>query len=494
MTRLRGGGIPSRVDRDNGHAFWLLLLTVPIWVAIAWHANTALPHDMAEQFVWAQSWQWGYPKHPPLPTWLFKLVLEVLPVSPGALYALAALCITLTGCLTYLLTAELTDRRVALCALGLWSLQQPFSWRAWMFNHNSVLVLCIALAAWCLVRALKSGAMWWWLGVGVSSGLAMLTKFQAGLPLLGMLWALARLGALRQVRVQQGVLLAVLVSALVMLPYAWWVLHGHMDTFDYARHQLGEGQADQGGRLALFLLVNLRMLSLTLLVLLFWVLRAMSAADANEGRTTLADAPLRPWIEGLFIIPLIGVCLVGLSGGATVPGHWGVQTFQFVSVGLVLMFAGAIEATPPRLALMPVLACHLIAMLVAVSPAMAHLHANGTVQGYPARELARRINEDWRAKSTCPLRYVVAPFFEGGQLAAMVPGFPAIFEDGDLKKTPWIDPADLARKGHVVLAHERSALPAGAVTGERMALYPPEPLREMRPVFWAIVPPKVACQ
>lgn len=60
-----------------------------------------------------------------------------------------------------------------------------------------------------------------------------------------------------------------------------------------------------------------------------------------------------------------------------------------------------------------VLFVHLTGMLVAMSPLMRYLHAEGTVQGYPAKALTQQILTDWRASTDCPLRYVVAPFFEG---------------------------------------------------------------------------------
>lgn len=471
----------------------LLLLTVSIWIAIAACTNTALPHDMAEQFVWAQTWQWGYPKHPPLPTWLFKLFLAFLPVAPWSLYAVSAFCISATGWLTYLLAKELSDIQAATCALALWTLQQPFSWRAWMFNHNSVMVLCVALVAFALVKALKTSQLRWWLLVALASGLSMLTKFQAALPLCGLLWVLVRTGAWRQNQVKLGMALTLIVTAVMLVPYFWWVFHGHADSLEYAKHQLGEGKEGHGDRVLLFLTVNLRMLMLVLLVLLGWfvyALREVGMTDKPERLTTEAKA----WIEGLFVIPLLGVIAVGSTGGSTVPGHWGVQTFQFVSLALMLAFRSTLSRVPVVGGILPVLGLHAFGMLIALSPAMPHLHAKGTVQGYPAKVLTQRIQADWQAATNCPLRYAAAPFFEGGQIAAMVPGFPAVFEDADLSKSPWIDTRDMARAGYVVLTHSPLDLPPDAVHNEAMFLRASMQAPEIGDAYWAIVLPTSPCQ
>lgn len=471
-----------------------LILTVFVWVAIAAVKNTALPHDMAEQFVWAQTWQWGYPKHPPLPTWLFKLVLTVLPVSPYALYALSAICISLTGVLTYLLAFELSGSRVAsVCALALWTLQQPFSWRAWMFNHNSAMVLCVALTAFALAKALKTSRWPWWGLVAVAAGLSMLTKLQSALPLFGLLWVIFRTGQWRKPQVRHGVAITLAVAALMITPYFWWLFHGHADSIAYARHQLGAGNNGQSDRLLLFLLVNLRMLALVLIVLLGWCIHAMRERDAAEHPVPPAVEG-KAWAEGLFLIPLLGVVAVGLSGGATVPGHWGVQTFQFVSVALMLWFHSQLSRQTLRTVAIPLVSLHVISMLVACSPYMDKLHAKGTVQGYPAQELVDRVLADWHASTACPLRYVVAPFFVGGQIAAMAPGFPAIFEDGDLSKSPWIDTEDMRRKGYVVVSSRPDGLPDTAQHTPSMSLFPPRAQHEIGPVFWAVVLPAEPCK
>ncbi|NMM79153.1 hypothetical protein B2J89_21170, partial [Acidovorax sp. SRB_24] len=50
---------------------WLvLLLFAGVWL---WHLSSVAlspPADNIEQLTWMRSLQWGYYKHPPLPTWM----------------------------------------------------------------------------------------------------------------------------------------------------------------------------------------------------------------------------------------------------------------------------------------------------------------------------------------------------------------------------------------------------------------------------------------
>ncbi|MGQ0597037.1 ArnT family glycosyltransferase [Aquabacterium sp.] len=181
-----------------------ILLFVAAWVALSAHTHTALHHDMAEQFVWAHSWQLGYPKHPPLPTWLFMLAQTVLPAKPATLYGLSAVCIGLAGVFTYLAARELMPPTLALCVAGLWGLQQPFGWRAWIYNHNTVLVMAVAMAVYFAVRGARRNEQGSWAAAGLAAGLAMSTKLQAVVPLVGVLWALWRSGSLESLASRKG--------------------------------------------------------------------------------------------------------------------------------------------------------------------------------------------------------------------------------------------------------------------------------------------------
>lgn len=45
----------------------------------------------------------------------------------------------------------------------------------------------------------------------------------------------------------------------------------------------------------------------------------------------------------------------------------------------------------------------------------------------------------------------------------MAPGFPAIFEDADASKSPWINTTDMAEAGYVIVTHNPDTLPVDAL-------------------------------
>ena len=485
------------IDRPFRVSLFIVVL-VAVWVALSARWHTALHHDMAEQFVWAHSWSLGYPKHPPLPTWLFMSAMVFLPAKPMTLYGLSALCIGAAGVFTYLAARELLNPRMALCVALLWGLQQPFSWRAWIYNHNTVLVAVVALTVFCVTKAVRRGDLFWWCAAGVAAGLAMSTKLQAIVPLLGVIWALWRSGGVNADSARRGVFVALILAMLVSAPALLWMVTGQANALTYASHQFGSGDGDgESFRLVQFVVFELRMLAPALFVLLVCVVRMkwQMPSDAVSRRLRAVSAGHdQAWIEGLLFVPVAFVLAMGILGGAKMHGQWGVQTFQFSSIALVIWFGSAFEGTALRRLIWVTGLVQLIALSISLSPSSQRLHAQGAVQGYPSRDLADRIEADWlRLAPSCALRYVSAPFFEGGQLAAYGHGFPDVIEDGDTLNSPWVDPADLLASGSVVMKRTVAELPIDVVRTTEMTLVPPAHVKGVSPVVWGFRLPAGPC-
>ena len=61
---------------------WTLATTVLRWPGAMWE-------DMLEAYIWAQQWQLGYYKHPPLYAWIVGLWFKVFPRADWAFYLLS---------------------------------------------------------------------------------------------------------------------------------------------------------------------------------------------------------------------------------------------------------------------------------------------------------------------------------------------------------------------------------------------------------------------
>jgi hypothetical protein len=120
---------------------------------------------------------------------------------------------------------------------------------------------------------------------------------------------------------------------------------------------------------------------------------------------------------------------------------------------------------------------------------------------FPGRLLANAITLMWRDKVNAPLVYVGGGEFATNNVAVYAPDRPHVIVHGDPSLSPWIDRADLARRGAVLvwedgqadearLAQWRATFP-GFTLQEPLVL-PRQTIRPTRPVrvHVAIVPPR----
>src|SRR5262249_17236332 len=115
---------------------------------------------------------------------------------------------------------------------------------------------------------------------------------------------------------------------------------------------------------------------------------------------------------------------------------------------------------------------------------------------FPGERLADGIATRFHAATGTPLRYVVGTMWAGGNIAHYSADRPRVLIDGDPRRAPWIDLADLEAQGAAVvwvvgdpnvLPPEYSAVAAGAQVGAPFTLPARNGIGEVM-VGWAILP------
>ena len=71
-----------RVVLDGGGVALLMAVYGLVWVLLYALTTLSPPVDNVEQLVWLRSMEWGYFKHPPLPTWILGAVATVFDATP----------------------------------------------------------------------------------------------------------------------------------------------------------------------------------------------------------------------------------------------------------------------------------------------------------------------------------------------------------------------------------------------------------------------------
>jgi 4-amino-4-deoxy-L-arabinose transferase-like glycosyltransferase len=187
--------------------------------------------DSAEQFVWAFSLEAGYWKHPPLPSWVMHALLQIFGPSVVLPFVASQCCVVVALALVWRLGCELMPPRQALVAVLLTSLVAYHNVGADTFNHNTALLPFQAATILAFFQATRRPGAWRWVATGACAGLAMLVKYSAVLPVLGLLVYFVLDRTLHHRRHLLGLALAALVFGMILLPHALWLGSTHFLPF-----------------------------------------------------------------------------------------------------------------------------------------------------------------------------------------------------------------------------------------------------------------------
>lgn len=510
----------------NGRRWWLvpLLLWWGVWCAAVLLVQPELQVDNAEQLSWVRSLQWGYYKHPPLPTWLLWPAASVWGLQ-GWVTQLWA-CVA-TGALL-VLVGDLLHRMGgsgwALSGLALVVCIGFHTARLPIYNHNVILALCSALAAWMLWRAVDERQLRWWIGLGFALGLGLLTKYQA-LTLVGSAcgWMVVS-GAWRDVQHRLGFLLACAVMVVVVSPHVAWLLQQQYHPWRYAAESALAAQLAWPQRLqqvaawvvdVVVVRTGPALLGLVLLHRLVSSSAAGGAVPLQAGHTGIAGHSMPSGLSGRSglirrpapderlrraqallmcwaLVPFLAVMLAALFGGSMVRPHWGTSMALWAVLWLLCRSGltgrpALVERWtalgPHRRALGPLLVGVLLVQMLWMAT---WLWGEWRIRSgaEPARWGAPQVQR-WAEGVAVParvllhgdIRVVVAPETVAHGLAALLPERPLPLVDGRMEFSPWLPPDLIARCGALYVVYE------GAEAGGQPVPLGPEGLR------WRVVPP-----
>ncbi len=481
------------------------VLSVALACAVIWTALPALllsaPHgDNVEQLNWAHALQWGYFKHPPLPTWLLRAGIAVFGPSAVLTYALAMACVAVALLLLWLCARELMEPRHALIALLVSTTNYYLMGRGSFLNHNTVMLPFTALSAWAVMRIVRGAGWRAWLVLGLAQGLGLLTKYQMGLIVLANAAALLSVGVHRQPRFGAHLALASAATLLPLIPHAIWLADHQFSTFEYAGHSLlaGLSPARRLTACASFLGQQFARLApaLLALALMLWFASGRRAPPtAPEQPVTRAiDADCTRALTVLALAPIAGIVLLVVLAGVAPQNHWGASSTLLIPLLVVSRLRPNARQSIGAAAAATAM-CHAgaIAWNVAVwkvDPGPHHRFA--------ARALAALAQQHWSAHQSGSIRLVVGPDWEAGAIALYLPGYPAVLPNADPRQAPWIDPDLMARCGALVIGRtehpfeEQLPAPQAARAVDRTVLQAADPLGRESAVQAAVIAPTLS--
>jgi 4-amino-4-deoxy-L-arabinose transferase-like glycosyltransferase len=174
---------------------------------------------------------WGYVAYPPITPLFARLALLLFGTSlPGFRFfswLVQAIAVVLTG----LMARELGGSRRAQFIAALAAVPFCLGGGALM-TYISFDYLCWVLAAYFVLRLLKTGDARWWLVIGAALGFGMLSKYTMGFFTLGIVGAVFLTDARRFLR-SKWLWLGVAIAILLFLPNLFWQSKHHFVSLDF---------------------------------------------------------------------------------------------------------------------------------------------------------------------------------------------------------------------------------------------------------------------
>jgi len=427
-------------------------LSIVLACAVVWAALPAVllsaPHgDNVEQLNWAHGLQWGYFKHPPVPTWLLRGGIELLGPSAALTYALAMGCVAVALMMVWRCARLALEPDLALVALLVSTANYYLMGRGSFLNHNTVMLPFVAVSAWAVLRIVQGASWTIWLVLGMAQALGLLTKYQMALIVIANAAALLAGGVHRQPRFVRHAALAGAATLLPLVPHAMWLANHQYSSFEYASHSLlaGLGPVERLRSSAAFLGQQLARLAPALLALALALLIGSAgrrqAAARVEPAADAADAHTIRALSTLALLPLAGIVVLTLVFGVAPQNHWGATSTLLIPLLCVVALRGT-----RRLTIAPAAWATLLAHLSAVIWNVVVWQTNpGPHHTFAARALTSLVQNHWARHQSGPIRLVLGPDWEAGSIALYLPGWPAVIPSADTRQAPWVEPDLIVR-------------------------------------------------
>ncbi len=445
----------------------LLSLHLLLWAGLTSMSHSGPDVDNMEELVWSSSLEWGYYKHPPLPTWVVYGFVTLLGHSIWVTFIIGQLSVVLSlffiwklGCSFSMSNMQPNQQQgYALVAILLTSLITYFTVGGTMSNHDTMQLWSIAGSIWMFYRATHYQRLTDWGWLGLFSGFAILTKYSALIQFFSFFIYLIYTGQLKKKSSWQGIGIASLVFFLLVAPHLFWLTQHSNNPLSYAGHSFSEvsSRYEQLSLTLKFLLTNLsRILPLFIGFgfLVLWNKIAEKSVPTSSAIAKQLDSADRLFIIFIGIAPLIFTVLFALAFKISLVGHWATTFF--------LLFGYFSWWFLPEVIKLPQLLKRTITIVVTLQiiGSVAFALVRGPIAqatGYPARsiypgsEITRRLLAIWNAYNQTPLTLVAADTWTGGTILINAPQKIKVLIEGDYNKSPWVQPGSSHACGMLVV-------------------------------------------
>ncbi|CAD6882200.1 hypothetical protein [Methylomonas albis] len=442
-------------NRDTRQLIGFLLVYWLAWTITVAILSESIVLDSVEQVIWSQTWQWGYYKHPPLPSILMAGLNWLLNGPSIGLTIFAAQgCTVIALIYVWRLARKMLPLHLAITAVLLTSLIGYHNYKPTSFDHNTVSLPFSAAVLYYFYRAIhEPQRILNWLTLGLVAGLAMLTKYSALLVIAGPFVYLIWQNIWSNPFIIRGLFISASIFTLVLFPHVLWLSHHNWLPFSYFYGELNllNSRFDILGRF----FIGQMLPFLPFFIGFFWI-RKLSVKQSMPTEVLYINHRDSDWrfLMATLITPNLLALLPTLLNGSFLSRDW-VSAF-FLPSGILIVKCFFDKYNHQRILANTrhiVWSCQITILLLfaigkIIYPKVAGLDVR---TNFPGKLLAERVSEIWQQHQGQPLNIVIADTWLAGNLLLHTRPEPTALLNNDLSISTWLTQQDLKNCGAMVL-------------------------------------------
>jgi 4-amino-4-deoxy-L-arabinose transferase-like glycosyltransferase len=418
------------------NAWQIFLLLACIWFFTTLSIRNAPEWDNMEELVWASSFEWGYQKHPPLPSWIIYPLTMLFGKVIWLPFALGFISVVFSQWIVYNLYIKVCQQSkdvipsyAPLVFVLTGSLILYYTVRGGDYNHNSMQLWSIAAmfyfyySAWVIERNTefelkqKKKYFFFWILLGLFTGLALLSKYSAVVQITVLFVHFLFEKRFLKKNALQGIIVSVVICLLIMSQHLIWLFdqtsQGQGPLF-YAKESLSDSSTYLSKLIELFngfLLTQILRVSPVILALYLLIRLAKNTEKAREALEPNKNLNTTWWKrlsqkDRIFLVfftagPTLVALFIGILFGQKIEAKWAV-TF-YLGIGIVCAFV-AREIDVIQF-VKKILWLHLIFAIgyaLIVGPGADYLGKQGR-GNFPSKKLSEEIQLRWLENSAITL-------------------------------------------------------------------------------------------
>ena len=481
-------------------AWQMFLLIGCIWFFTTILIRHAPEWDNMEELVWASSFEWGYQKHPPLPSWIIYPLTMLFGKVIWLPFALGFISVVFSQWIVYNLyikickqSKDLIPPHAPLVFVLTGSLILYYTVRGGDYNHNSMQLWSIAAmfyfyySAWVIERSTdfenhqKKTYFYFWILLGLFTGLALLAKYSAMVQIIVLFVHFLYEKRFLKKKALLGFFISIVICILIMSPHLIWLYEqtslGQGPLF-YAKESLTESSSYATKLVELFSgFLLTQILRVSPVIIAIYLLFKLSKNSDESKQVLEQENDLKPtwWKrfsqkDQVFLVlfamgPTLVALLIGIIFGQKIEAKWAV-TF-YLGIGIL----GALVAREIDISkfVKKILWLHLIFAIgfgLIVGPGADYLGKQGR-GNFPSKKLSEEINLRWQENSAItqgnPISLIAGDTWIIGNVIINDPvssgkNIKAWIDANDLE-SPWLTAVD--RKKPLLILMDYSPTPSG---------------------------------